>query len=402
MDCGNKFQILLKMKKINIEYLTTARIPTEKAHGHQILEMCQSLSNIDNINLQLNIPNRFNHLTCSIQEWYGENFAIKIKKIPVIDYYGINIKSNLMQKINYILIVVSYCLNIALNNASSQYYFIREPLLYFFVLPISFFKKIKIIYEVHSLPEGRIRRYLFCWLLRRADILISLTPILKKILVLIYGCDGRKIITLTDSVNKNFLLTNNLLNNNDVIKVCYMGRLSSKNVSKGVELICEAFSSLKSSRLIEFHLYGADQNEIANLCDLNKLKTVPKNIKIHIHGNIKYSTVPLILANHHILIAIYSSEDFHNRYCVSPLKIFEYMASGKLILASDIPAFYGVLKNKKNSLLFKNKVSSISICIQHAIDNFSSFELLGNSARKDAFNNTWDIRAEKIYKCLIQ
>lgn len=70
---------------MNLLYVANARIPTEKAHGIQIMKMCEAFSNLG-INLELVIPKR------KIKEdpfvFYGITKRFIIKRLPVIDTYG--------------------------------------------------------------------------------------------------------------------------------------------------------------------------------------------------------------------------------------------------------------------------------------------------------------------------
>lgn len=393
--------MLLKMKIINIDYLTVSRIPTEKAHGHQILEMCQALSKIENVNLYLNLPNRYNHLLQNIEEWYGEKFSIKIRKINTTDFFGKNLHSKYLQLLNFYIINVTYALNFFFKSIrkskNNQYYYVREPLLLTMVILLIKFKKAKIIYELHSLPESKILRYIFCLLLKNVCLIIVLTPILKKILQVIYNLDSQKIIYLSDSVNKRFL---NIKLKEDstrkILKICYLGRVSSKNVPKGLNDLLNVISQLNITRQIEFHIYGVLTNEVNELNEyISKLKIL-KNIKIYVNGNIKYSQVPILLSKFNILVGIYSKNDFHNKYCVSPLKVFEYMSAGKLILISQIPAFKRVLEHNENALLFKNSRISMKNCFEKAIANYEDLRYISMKAKSDAESNTWELRALKL------
>ena len=38
----------------------------------------------------------------------------------------------------------------------------------------------------------------------------------------------------------------------------------------------------------------------------------------------------------------------------SPLKLFDYMAAGKLIMCSDIPVLKEIVKNRSNCIIVKN------------------------------------------------
>ena len=56
-------------------YITSARMPTEKAHGIQIMKMCSAFSNLERdnekIEVELIIPKRRNHIKQDLFDYYG-------------------------------------------------------------------------------------------------------------------------------------------------------------------------------------------------------------------------------------------------------------------------------------------------------------------------------------------
>ena len=76
------------MKKII--YIANVRLPTEKAHGIQIMKMCQAFAN-QGIDVELVIPWRFNEIKQDIFEYYGIKKNFKIRKIFSIDLISLNI-----------------------------------------------------------------------------------------------------------------------------------------------------------------------------------------------------------------------------------------------------------------------------------------------------------------------
>jgi len=86
----------------------------------------------------------------------------------------------------------------------------------------------------------------------------------------------------------------------------------------------------------------------------------------------------------------------HYAFYASPLKLFEYMASGCPIIASDLPALREIL-NDKNALFFKPGDAS---GLARAVKMIKSSQMLGyhlsQQALADVKNYTWKARVEKI------
>jgi glycosyltransferase involved in cell wall biosynthesis len=82
---------------------------------------------------------------------------------------------------------------------------------------------------------------------------------------------------------------------------------------------------------------------------------------------------------------------------MSPLKMFEYMASGRPIVASDLPALREVLRPEENALLaLPGRADSLGEQIGRALNDEALAGRLGACARADVEAYSWDSRAAKI------
>jgi glycosyltransferase involved in cell wall biosynthesis len=81
----------------------------------------------------------------------------------------------------------------------------------------------------------------------------------------------------------------------------------------------------------------------------------------------------------------------------SPLKLFEYMACGIPIVASDMPAFQEILTHKENAILFEpGDPGALAKGIRTLLDDPELASKIARAAREDSRNYTYDKRAEKI------
>lgn len=83
---------------------------------------------------------------------------------------------------------------------------------------------------------------------------------------------------------------------------------------------------------------------------------------------------------------------------ISPLKIFEYMSSGKAIMTSDLPALREVLKHKYSAILCRsNDTDDWANSLKSLNDDESKRKEIGANARKEFLSKyTWGSRAKKI------
>ncbi|MEE9344136.1 MAG: glycosyltransferase family 4 protein [Methylococcales bacterium] len=83
----------------------------------------------------------------------------------------------------------------------------------------------------------------------------------------------------------------------------------------------------------------------------------------------------------------------------SPLKLFEYMALGRAIVAPDTANIREVLRHQHNALLFKiDDMNSFPAAVEKYCDNTSLREQLGMQAKKTISERgfTWDNNAQRV------
>ena len=123
-------------------------------------------------------------------------------------------------------------------------------------------------------------------------------------------------------------------------------------------------------------------------------------LNIDFKGFIKHNLIPYYLYASDILLALWSSKVPTINYC-SPLKIFEYMAAGRTIVAHDFPTIREVLDDKKDSIFCKpNNFKSLKTALSKALieQNTSNY---GALAREKAFKlYSWDHRVKKLLEFL--
>ena len=110
----------------------------------------------------------------------------------------------------------------------------------------------------------------------------------------------------------------------------YTGSLSP---GKGLEVIYELAKKLKNTKF--FCLWG---QRLIN----NYTKNFPKNF---FKNSVKYNKIPSILKSHKILQMPYleiskgRSKKINLSKYMSPLKLFDYLAAGRIIFASDLKVY---------------------------------------------------------------
>ena len=143
---------------------------------------------------------------------------------------------------------------------------------------------------------------------------------------------------------------------------------------------------------LNFHLYGDKKF-------LNK-KKFPKNIKFF--NYVTYKNIPSILSKYNIALMPYEKEvrgrlkNINLVNFMSPMKMFDYMASSKIILASDLKVYKHILKHKFNSILIKDNIEKWIFWINKIFNSEKKFKYLKVNAKNTSQKYTWKIRSKKI------
>jgi glycosyltransferase involved in cell wall biosynthesis len=92
----------------------------------------------------------------------------------------------------------------------------------------------------------------------------------------------------------------------------------------------------------------------------------------------------------------------HFAYYASPIKLFEYMASGRAIVASDLPSIAEVVTDGESALLTPpSDVDALAEAIRRLRDDPALRQRLADNAHALVMESyTWDARAKAILKVL--
>lgn len=170
--------------------------------------------------------------------------------------------------------------------------------------------------------------------------------------------------------------------------VTYAGSLYR---GRGIEIVLEVARGLPNAR---FRVIGGSSAEWSRLTtDLE----VPKNCT-HI-PHVAPVAIPKLLMESDVLLAPYqcrvliaSGDDIAN--VISPLKIVEYLASGRAIVASDLPAIREIVTDTDLAMLVPpDDVASWTEVVRNLLENHNARDRLGERAFCSAHGNLdWDTR----------
>lgn len=176
--------------------------------------------------------------------------------------------------------------------------------------------------------------------------------------------------------------------------VAYTGRLIR---GKGVETLISAFAGLKNRDRLWLLLVGQVYSPIYAE---SVAKLALENVRFT--GFIPPGQVHEFQLCADILVLPSERDLAYARY-TSPIKLFEYMASGKPLVASALEGITEVIRDGENGLLFPPSDSgALARAMQYLLDHPAKARLLADRARQEAALYTWERRAERIHRFIEQ
>jgi glycosyltransferase involved in cell wall biosynthesis len=134
--------------------------------------------------------------------------------------------------------------------------------------------------------------------------------------------------------------------------------------------------------------------------DLGRLRALSNELgitdRVTFTGLVEPARVPDLLRRAAVLVLPNPASAISNRF-TSPLKLFEYMAAGRPIVASDLPAIREILKDGVDALLVPpGDASALAGAIRRLIGEPALADRLARAAASASTAYTWDRRAERL------
>jgi glycosyltransferase involved in cell wall biosynthesis len=223
---------------------------------------------------------------------------------------------------------------------------------------------------------------------------------------MVYG-NVQGLVTISDHLKSylesHFQINGPILKAPDGVDLELFGKLASNHVDhqmiiytgslfgwKGVDTLIKAMRYLPHQQL---HIFGGGPNEISEKRQLAEKWKV--SARCHFHGYVSRTDLVEHLARAYIGVLPNHREEISERF-TSPLKLFEYMAAGKVIVASDLPSIREILNEDKAYLCPPGSPRSLAETIQSVYRNPQTATSKVSIARALAKKYSWDCRAQLI------
>ncbi|MFP4401440.1 MAG: glycosyltransferase family 4 protein [Candidatus Woesearchaeota archaeon] len=268
------------------------------------------------------------------------------------------------------------------------------------LLLINIFRKLPYSLELHNYEFGSsfVQDFFYKSFMKKARKIVTISEFTKKnwvkmgihddkIMVLPSGVDLKKFKNITKSKKE---LRKELGLPYDKKIVLYSGQL---HYWKGVEVLIDAFGLIDDKK-VWLYMLGGYKKDIDKYKKYAQKKGVERTIFL---GNKDHKEVPSYLKSADLLVLPNSGKYRKSSLHTSPIKLFEYMASGVPVIASDLKSIRQVVSEKEVTFFRADDEKELAEKIKEILNKKT------NSARTDnAFKRshefTWDKRAKKVFE----
>lgn len=385
-------------------YISLMRLPTEKAHGSQIMQNCEAFADAGR-DVTLWVARRWNtrqmRRVADPYSYYGVRANFKIRRIPCLDLFPLFPADSAGARLAFYVLQLSYalvCFLLLLFTRADIYYSRDE-----FLLSLASRLKAKrsLVYEVHQFPASGRGAALQRHAVANVGSVIALTPRLRADLIHQRGADPARVIVAHDGIRRaRFVQLPDQASarrqigwRQEAFIVGYVGRLHTLGMDKGVGTLVEALAAIDGACLA---LVGGPA-ESADALRKRWFEVGMPSERFLYAGQVLPEAAPRFLRAFDVCALPLPAETHFAQYA-SPMKLFEYMAAGRAIVASDLPSWSDVVVDGENALLLPpDDTAAWSKAIDRLRNDSDLRARLGENARKQALEHyAWDVRAARI------
>src|SRR3989344_49718 len=347
------------MKKLL--YIANLRLPTEKAYGIQIAKMCEAFA-VSGHEVKLFYPHRRNPaISQDIFSYYSVKNNFVVCEIESKDFYF----PAFLDKVSFLIknyFSAKALVNKSLKEGAEVYYTRDERVAY-----ILSKKGKNVVFECHRFSSKKKSFY------RHFKKIVAISDGLKEDLVK-NGIKDLGILVARDGVDMNLF-------NADTIKedarkkmdlpldkkiIMYTGHLYEW---KGASVLLETAHNFHKEEEVLFVFVGGTEYDVKNFRE--KAEGL-KNVLIL--GHKPYVHIPSFLKSADVLVLPNLANVKISQNYTSPLKLFEYMAAKRPIVASRLPSIEEILNDNNAILVDSNSSEKLADGIRCALSDTTRAE----------------------------
>jgi len=352
------------------------------------VKMCEAFADTG-AQVELVTARRKNSISDNAFVYYGVKENFSLSRLPCIDLAPDQEPAN---PIFSRLRAFSFALSVLwhLWRKEKGLIYVRYDVALMFILP-TFFNSSRIVCEAHFLLSGFQRRLLY-----RAGSIVVINKTAKDIYERDYKFKGKILVAPDGVAVRDFSVAMSRQEARGVLGLPFDKKLIIYTGYfykwKGVDTLAEAARYFKSDE--ELVLVGGAAHDIA------RLKVKLNDFGVHnarFIGYRPYKEMPIYQKAADCLVLTGTATEESSNHFTSPLKMFEYMASGNPVVATATPAIKEVLTDGRNAVLVPpDDANALYLGISKVLVDMPLASRIARQAREDVAQYDWRERARRI------
>ena len=373
---------------MKIKYIVNVRLPTIRAQGYAIMKMCECFANAG-IDVELVIPERrYSEIKANPFEYYQIKEKFKIKRIKSVDLLGsFFVFGWLFYWTDIVSFLLSAKLSVGLHDGDVLY--TRD-----YLVPLFFSKKDFMVLELHDIPTSK---FLFKQALKKPKLFFVLNQNLKDEIISM-GVNPDLVHIAPSGVDiKDFDISESQVEARIKVGlpthskiVLYSGQFYDW---KGVDVLAEAAKLLPQHNFV---FVGGVEPELsafkAKYGSLNNVTILP---------SVNRSLVPHYLKAADVLVVPNSAKGRISTHFTSPLKLYEYMATKKPVVISDMPSMRQAVGSGSVMFCGPDNPEALAKAIENVLNDENLSRNLVDKAYMEVQEYSWEERAKKIISLMM-
>ena len=400
---------------MKIVYLAKARIPSEFAHAHQIMQMCEAFADAgaDVALLYARYRRTPESETNDIWSFYGVEHVFRAETIACLDwswlarFLPIRLADKWRTTWSEWLTLLSFTLGAIprLRRETAAIVYSRDTFPLWLMSVLWPRRARTFVFEAHTYPATGLGRYFRRRLMRRIGGFVVITEQLRSLYSEL-GAPPERLLLAHDGYRAEwFEVTEDRVESRrelgwapELFVVGYAGRFHTMGMDKGIGVLAEAVAQLagdRGARPVRLAVIGGPAESLKAFRQRMASAGLPDEI-IWYGGQAPPAAVPGYLRAFDACVAPFPWTR-HFAYYASPMKLFEYMASGTPVVASDLPAIAEIIHDGQNGLLVPpGDASALAGALRRLRDDAELASRLATQAKQDVAAYAWDRRAGRI------
>lgn len=367
---------------MRILYVANIRLPTEKAHGVQIMEMASAFT-AAGAEVELVVPRRKNRIGDDPFDFYRVEKTFAITRLFTWDLVSFGRLGFIVESWTFSLAALVH----ALRSDDEVVIYSRDEFILFL---LSFFSR-RYVYEPHIGKWHFIVRSAMTGAMLATPITQGLKDFFMKKGIpegrMLVAPDGVNLERFTHKEGKELSRERLGLPKEKHI-ILYSGHLYAR---KGPQLLADA-AQYFDANIIAVFVGGTDEDIASFRKQYGKIKN------IILVGHKPHEDIPYYLSAADVLVLPNSAKSDDASLYTSPMKLFEYMASGVPIVASNVPSLREVLSDESAAFFTPDDSRDLADKVLTLITDTRKAALLAAHARSTAEAYSWKKRAASILK----